>query len=240
MEQLFVKLGRKAGKTWIKGRWAFQSIFGTEEEGIDAEQRLGAELNAEMRQEVSLISDTSLQSDITSIGAQLTARLTKSQREYHFYGIQSSDINAFALPGGFIYIAAGLLNLPNLLTHELAFILGHEIGHVHNGHPFDRLLAQTSLNLFSRIKSAGSILGNAAKTLSMNLIRSNYSQEQELEADWFGVRMLHSAGYDVNAAVNALQMLHESKGKETVDFHYFSTHPSIEKRISEIRRRLNG
>jgi len=239
MEKLIKTLGRKAGKTYVKGRWAFQSIFGTEEEGIAAERQMGKELNAQMQHQVTLVNDRVLQRDIRDIGHGLAERLTHSRRDYHFYGIQSQDVNAFALPGGFIYIATGLLRLPNITNHELAFVLGHEIGHVHCGHPFDRLLAQTSLNLISKTGRAGSLLGNVAKNASVNLIKSNYSQDQELEADWFGVRLLHSAGYDVNAATAALRILRNSQGQETVGFHYFSTHPSIEKRISEIRYRLD-
>jgi len=206
MEKIFRYLGRKAGQTYSKGRWIYNTLFGSEPEAIQAEYLMGRELARRYNSDVHLAHE-STQQVVQEIGDRLTERLTNPERKFHFHAIRSDDINAFALPGGFIYITDSLLHLYNSHEDEIAFVLGHEIGHVVLRHAFDRLLAQTSTKFISRIGRARSIFGNIAKKVVTQLIESQYSQSQELEADRFAIRLTKSANYDTEHAVSALNTL---------------------------------
>jgi len=237
MEKIFRYLGRKAGQTYSKGRWIYKTLFGSEQEAIRAEYLMGRELARRYNSDVHL-ADQSFQTIVEDIGGNLTERLTNSERTFHFHTIKSGDINAFALPGGFIYITDSLLRIYDGRENEIAFVLGHEIGHVVLRHAFDRLLAQTSTKFISRIGGSRSIFGNIAKSVVTQLIESQYSQSQELEADHFAIRLIRSAKYSTEHAVSALTVLRDASQTDQNSLPYFSTHPAVDKRIQEIKDQI--
>ncbi len=246
MSGIFYKLGEKAGRSLKKGQWIYKSVFGSEEEGIRAEYILGQELTRRITQQAAGTVDPRQREHISDIGQRLSSRLSNQQRKWQFHVLPSPEVNAFAFPGGFIFATDTLLQVADMNEEELAFILGHEIGHVVRGHPFDRVMANSSLKVISRLGRAGGIAGNLAKQTLTRLLHSNYSQDQELDADQFGVQLMASAGYSPYAALDALQKLARTSGSDGLRFHYFSTHPRIEDRLREIeyhirrrRRRLS-
>lgn len=237
MDDLFRKMGRKAGKTYARGKWAFQSVFGSESDSIEAEKILGRELAGDVRAQFPPVENDSLQNEIVAIGNQLKDFLQNPSRDYRFSVIQSPDINAFALPGGFIFLTENLLSLEGITTHDVAFVLSHEIGHIIRGHPFDRFMADTTLKLIAKGSHTGHLVSGALQKTAIKLLQSSYSREQELEADWFGIRLMSRAGYDAKSSIHALELLDNSRDDQD-EFHYFSTHPAIQKRIAEIRYRV--
>ena len=235
MSSLIYKIGEKAGRSLKKGQWIYKSVFGSEGEGIRAEYILGQELTHRIIQQTEGTVDPNKREFVRDIGQRLSGRLSNQQRKWQFNLLPSPEVNAFAFPGGFIFTTDTLLEVADMREAELAFILGHEIGHVVRGHPFDRVMADSSLKVISRLGRAGGIAGNLAKQTLSNLLRSNYSQDQELDADLFGVQLIVSAGYRPYAALNALQKLARTSGSEGRRFHYFSTHPRIGDRLREIQ-----
>jgi len=237
MEKFFRYLGRKAGQTYSKGRWVYRSLFGSDEEALRAEYLMGRELASRFSKDV-IPGGSELQQLIDEIGLQLTDRLTNDIRRFTFKVFQSEEINAFALPGGFIFITNSLIQTFDKDRQKLAFVLGHEIGHVVLGHAFDRLLAQTSTRIISRVWTAKSIFGNVTRNLLSRLIERQYSQEQELDADAFALKLMDSASYDITAAEQSLGLLQRENQENQSLSSYFSTHPAIEERIGTIRQRL--
>ncbi len=237
MEKIFRYIGRKAGQTYSKGRWVYKTLFGSEKEAIRAEYVMGRELARYYNTSV-YSADKDYQKLVDTVGSQLANRLTNADRQFHFHSIHRDEINAFALPGGFIYITDALVKVYNNDENKMAFVLGHEIGHVVLRHAFDRLLAQTSTKLISRIGSTSSIFGTVAKNVVTHLVSSQYSQSQELDADRFALQLMKSAKYPVDQAVSALEILRTNSETSSTVLPYFSTHPAVGKRIQEIKYQI--
>ncbi|NLJ46741.1 MAG: M48 family metalloprotease [Treponema sp.] len=167
---------------------------------------------------------------------------------YHFQVLDSDAINAFAAPGGHIFVTRGMLRLCST-EHELAAVLAHEIAHVQFQHGLKAIKA-------SRLSSVFTIIGTeAAKNLSpgklqevtaqfadsitditSSLINSGYSQATEFEADKGAVAILQNAGYNPAALVSMLAAMKTRLKPGAPDFA--KTHPEPETRIDRIRRQL--
>jgi hypothetical protein len=185
--------------------------------------------------------DAKLQALVEKVGQRLAAISHRPELHYHFTIIDSTDINAFALPGGYIYVNRGLLDV---LTSEsqLAAVMGHEIGHVTARHAVRQNTAQTTSRILSTaavLATGVSSLGNTADLFGGALI-SGYGREMELEADGLGAEYLAKAGYDPNAMVEVITALknqedfNRKNAKKAPAYHgLFATHPSNDTRLHD-------
>jgi Zn-dependent protease with chaperone function len=108
---LFYSLGKAAGPKIRKGMWMWRSLTGTEEETIAAEFDVGRDLATEVARQVKVDNDPETLKLINEVGARLTARVRNKKRKFTFAVMINKEPNAFALPGGFIFITRGLLEL---------------------------------------------------------------------------------------------------------------------------------
>src|SRR5205823_6424711 len=114
-----------------------------------------------------------------------------------FVAVRAPEINAFALPGGYVFVTRRLLDFSRWDHAELAFVLGHEMGHVVKRHAIERLMANALFGgIAARLPVGGAVLRPHVAALLSTLLRQGYSREQELEADAFGARVAHAAGFD--------------------------------------------
>jgi len=207
-----------------------------------AELEKGAELHQEMLNQNPIYNDPELQAYVNEIGQKMAAVSHRPDLEYVFTIIDSPDINAFALPGGYIYVNRGLLNFLNSEA-QLAAVLGHEIGHVTGRHAVRQQTAARSANAASiaLIFATGVDLRETTSLISGALI-SGYGRDMELEADSLGAEYLFNAGYDPNAMVEVIGVLknHEDFMKRTsnrtaVSYHgLFASHPRNDTRLQEV------
>ncbi|MEM9279448.1 MAG: M48 family metalloprotease [Pseudomonadota bacterium] len=180
---------------------------------------------------------------IAVIVGNLVAVSDDPERVYKITILNSPKINAFALPGGFLYVTRGLLALAND-SSEIAAVIAHEMAHVSANHAIIRQEKLNSAQLGEQVVS--DVLENSAAgkiALAANQIRlSKFSQEQELQADTIGIRMIGRAGYDPYAAARFLETMGRYRafvaGKDTIDDSesFASSHPSTPKRIELARR----
>jgi predicted Zn-dependent protease len=178
---------------------------------------------------------------VRRVGEQLVARSLggKSPYKFSFHVLADSrTINAFALPGGPIFITEGLLR--QLKTEaELAGVLGHEIGHVIARHSSERLAKQQLTQGLLGALVVGSGDYNAAQIgqLVGSMITMKYGREDELESDALGVRIMAEAGYDPRAMIRVMEVLAKaSSGSRQPEF--FSTHPAPENRSARIQAEI--
>lgn len=182
-----------------------------------------------------------LQRYVEQIGFN-AAQFTEYQFPYKFTIVNSPIVNAFALPGGFVYVSRGLLSLASNEA-EVAGVLAHELGHVNARHTAERLsqsqLAQLGLGVL------GLALGNSAVTNALGQVAGlaiqSHSRDQELEADTLGIRYMSRAGYDPEGSVSFLATLREHSMLEaemnglppgSVDeFNIMATHPRTVERV---------
>lgn len=192
--------------------------------------------------------DPALQAYVQRIGESLAVNSHRSQLIYRFTVVDSPLVNAFALPGGYIYITRGLLAYLNSEA-ELAAVLGHEIGHVTARHSVRQISAARAAGLGYTV---GSILVPELRTqvvedlfnvLGSALI-SGYGREHELESDRLGAEYLAKTGYDPQAMVNVIgilknqelfeRQLAREEGREPRVYHgVFATHPRNDKRLQQ-------
>lgn len=205
-----------------------------------SEANVGADENAKVIKQYGVVNDTALKAYVSRVGAKIAAQSERKDVTYTFTVLDSPVENAFALPGGYIYITRGLLALMNDEA-QLAGVLAHEMGHVTARHSAERYSQQVVGSL--GVNVLGAVLGGGASSqalgLGANLYFSQYSQGQEYEADKLGVRYLTQAGYDPTAVSRFLAVLQgsdslaaqETGGGKSSMPSLFSSHPPTPERV---------
>lgn len=187
------------------------------------------------------IEDRAIAAYVTRVGQKIVPFTERQDVNYTFTVLDSPVVNAFALPGGYVYVTRGILQLANNEA-ELAAVIAHEIGHVTARHSAERYSTSVVTGLGASILSAAIDVDGASQALGIgaNLYLSSYSRSQEHEADDLGVRYLSRAGYDPNAMATFLQSLEASAALEAKEAglevtggkSYFSTHPVTKERVA--------
>ena len=202
-----------------------------------------------VRQEYGVYDNAPLQQYVNEVGQQLAKTSHRPNLEYHFLIVDSPDVNAFALPGGYVYITRGILAYLNSEA-ELAAVLGHELGHVTARHSVQQLTAVTAANVGASIlqifvpETRGALGGNVINVLGGALL-SGYGREHELEADRLGSEYLARTGYDPQAVVKVVGVLKnqelfdaevaKAEGRQPRAYHgLFATHPDNDTRLQQV------
>ena len=160
------------------------------------EMTLGQQASEQIAQQMSMVKDPKLQAYVQGIGEQLASKSHRSNIPYRFQVVDSADINAFALPGGHVYINRGLLIYLNSEA-QMAAVLGHEIGHVTARHGVRQQSIAMSTGLIGQLISIGTGIpaaGDLSNMLGTAMVRG-YGRDMELEADGLGAEYLARTGY---------------------------------------------
>ncbi len=210
---------------------------------------IGRKFDPEIRKQYGVYDDPELQAYVTQIGKKLAAQSHRTNLVYRFSVLDSPGVNAFALPGGYIYITRGLMAYLNSEA-ELAAVLGHEIGHVTAKHAVRQYTTSTAARIGYTI---GTLFipelanQNAADLFNIlgSAMISGYGRQHELEADGLGAEYLARVGYDPQAILDVLKVLKNQEefekerakieGREARVYHgVFASHPSADKRLQEV------
>jgi predicted Zn-dependent protease len=203
----------------------------------ESEQELGRRFLLEARSELPLVTDPTVNEYVDRIGRRLVATLGAQQFDFHFYVVQSPVLNAFAVPGGYVFVFSGLVSrITN--DDELAGVLGHEMGHV-SGHHIVREEQQgqvwTAASLLGVLLSAINPVAGAAAIGVAQTAQLKYSREFEQEADYFGLRYADAAGYDPHALGSFFKtLLAEQRINSAGVPPYMLTHPVTEDRVAHV------
>jgi len=208
------------------------------------EAAIGASQHSEIIKEYGgVYNNPSVANYVNDIGQKMAAVSDRQDVTYHFTVLDSPIVNAFALPGGYVYITRGTLAVANSEA-ELAAVLGHEIGHVAARHQAARYSQGVLTQLGASVLSAaiGVPAASQAIGLGSNLYMSSYSRDQETQADQLGVRYLSRAGYDTMAMSHFLRDMNlyqsvtaQVEGKREAEFSYLSSHPDTAGRVQVSR-----
>ncbi len=202
------------------------------------EIRLGRETDVEIIRQYGLYEDPQLSAYLNEIGQRIAKVSHRPQLSYQFKIIDASVVNAFAVPGGYLYFSRGILASLNSEA-ELAGVVGHEIGHIaarHSAQQYSKAqLAQFGLGLGSILIDSPLLIGVAQFGVGMLFLR--FSRDHEREADRLGVEYASKAGYDASQLANFFEMLNRmNPGSDRSGLPgWFSTHPSPEDRIPMVR-----
>jgi len=219
-------------------------VFLTEAQEVS----IGRQNDPKIRKQYGVYNDPELQAYVQRVGEQLAKKSHRPNLRYTFTVLDSDEVNAFALPGGYIYITRGILAyIQN--EAELAAVLGHEIGHVTARHGVNQYTRAMAAQIGAGVLSAvvpelGGQLGQDLLNILGNALLSGYGREDELQADRLGAEYIARNNYDPDAVIGVVSILKNqeefekkraaAENREPRVYHgVFATHPSADQRLQQ-------
>ncbi len=229
--------GTASGQTVVKPGF---NIF-----SVAQDVEIGKQSSLQAEKQLPILSDAAASRYVSSLGARLAAHAPGADYDYRFKIVNVSDINAFALPGGFIYVNRGLLDKVRS-EGELAGVMAHEIAHVALRHPTNQAskayLAQAGLGILGGLlgsksqTSTGEIIG-AVGGFGLNAVFLKFSRSAETQADVVGSQIMAKAGYDPVEMATFFTYLGQQAGGDPGKLAQFlSDHPAPTDREARVRR----
>jgi predicted Zn-dependent protease len=205
--------------------------------GTEDERELGRKFFLAARSELPLVQDPAVTEYVEGLGARIVKTLGPQAYDYHFYTVQSPSLNAFAVPGGYIFMFTGLIaKVDN--DDELVGVLAHETGHVAGHHAVRQQAQGQAWNyaaLLGALLSAVNPVLGAGAIAAAQTAQLKYSREFEQEADFLGLRYATEAGYDPHALASFFkQLLVEQRINPAGVPPYMLTHPLTENRVANV------
>lgn len=207
---------------------------------LEDEKRLGKEFYDNIEKHQAILHDQRVTTYVATVGNKILANSQPLPYGYRFSVIKSQAVNAFATPGGYVYINQGLLTLVESES-ELAGVLAHEIAHINARHIADSIekskkisIATLAAILAGAFLGVGADLGAAITAFSLGGMQSmnlKYSREHEEEADRLGLAYLVSTGYDGKSMLDFLKIMRRYEYYSNTIPSYFLTHPGTDERI---------
>jgi predicted Zn-dependent protease len=207
---------------------------------LDDEWRLGQQLAQEVAGQVHLSNDARLVSYVRQIGERLHAQTPLANRPFEFNVVEDPSINAFALPGGHVYVNSGLIAQAD---HEnmLAGVMAHEISHVVARHSIKQMEKAQGINTLGAI-----LLGNnpsGAQVLLGNVLAggamARFSRADEKQADDMGLQLMAAANYNPTGMLDMFRkLLAQENGRPNAVDRFFIDHPLTQDRINDISNRI--
>ena len=204
---------------------------------VAEEARLGGRFDLEVRAKLPLVRAAEVHRYVAEVGQRIAAQLDEQNYRFHFAALRDGRVNAFAVPGGYVYVNAGLVVQADS-DDEIAGVLGHEIAHVQARHlarqeQSSRLLnyaalAGLILTAIQPVIGAGALAASTAAQLK-------YQRDFEQEADFLGARYMQEGGYDARGMLDFFKQLHQQQlATPTLIPPYLLTHPLTQDRLTNL------
>ena len=234
-------VARKIGIALCLALLASMSVSGCKKFNLlskDEEIRIGREGSAEIEKKIPISRNPADIALVENIGQKLIAANNLKNWPYTFKVVEDREINAFALPGGPIYIHRGLLDLTEGNEDELACIIGHEMGHVENRHAA-KMYSQGLLADLAIILGTRGQVATAADIIKV-FGQMRYSRDNEYESDSFGLRAAYKAGYDPNGMIRFFTKMKrkEAAGNKDIIENNLRSHPLTQARIDRAKKEI--
>jgi len=210
----------------------------------DQDVEIGRQSAVEAERQLPMLRDPSIQGYVDRVGRRLAANAPGPKFPYTFQVVNASDINAFALPGGPVYVTRGILDAVRN-EGELAGVMAHEISHVALRHGTNQVskayLTKAGIGILGGILGGGSTASGtivqAVGGLGMNALFLRFSRTAESQADVLGTQIMARSGYDPNAMVTMFQLLKSQQAQQPGRVaQFFSDHPNPENREARVRQ----
>ncbi|MCG8431398.1 MAG: M48 family metallopeptidase [Candidatus Omnitrophica bacterium] len=208
--------------------------------GSQSEVAIGRDMDAEIQKEMPMLKDEHLLRRLDIIGQRVAAYSDRKDIPYHFAIVKDDSLNAFAIPGGYIYVHEGLIRAAT--DNELAGVLAHEIGHVAAKHSVKQLQSVMGFQLFAGLAAGltGEQAAGNAMNLVFNIVNKGYSRRDESFADYLAVKYSHLAGYDPYGLVTFFEKLKAEQEKHgpALRVEFLSSHPDLSARIIAVKEHI--
>ncbi|MDQ6888104.1 MAG: M48 family metallopeptidase [Gemmatimonadota bacterium] len=214
--------------------------------GVSQQQevQMGAQYAQQIDQQLPLVRDPEINRYINVLGDSISRLTARGDLEWHFFVVDSKEVNAFAVPGGYIYVNRGLIERAEKMD-EIAGVLGHEIGHVVRRHTIKQMQQQQTANIGVTLacvltRVCDSQAAQAGIQVAGTALFAKFSRTDEKEADDEGFTNVVRAGISPEGMVTMFQrLLEERKSRPAGVEAWFATHPLEESRIADIQRLIN-
>ncbi len=209
--------------------------------GTEDEVSIGKEVVKDVESQETVLKNATVQNYVDNVGQKLAKVCDRKDLKYTFKVLDSDEINAFACPGGFIYIYKGLIKeMDN--EAQLAGVLGHEVGHIVARHAMQRLQAVYGYQILMEVALGGK-LGKTAQAMvdaAAGMILLGYGRENEYDADEMGVLYEKKAGYNPKGMIQLFEKFKQMEGNPPSTFEkLLSTHPPAQDRIGNANIVIN-
>ncbi|MFP4221254.1 MAG: M48 family metalloprotease [Phormidium sp.] len=188
---------------------------------LAGESSLGEQIAEQLQGQLRMVNDPEILGYVDELGQDVARYMGRDEFDYEFFVVDDENLNAFALPGGKVFVNTGAILAANSEA-ELAGLIGHEVGHAVLSHGFQRVVTNNLLANLAREIPFGNLLGT--------LVSLDYSRKHERQSDIIGTRVIHSAGYAADGLRNFMQTLREQQGGGPT-IPYLSTHPAPRTRV---------
>ena len=213
----------------------------------EKEIEVGRKLARQVEHELSLVADEPLQDRVNAIGQRLAAVCDRQELAYHFAVVEDKEVNAFSLPGGYVFVNDGLIK-KTANDDELAGVVAHEVAHVAARHAVKRYESGLGLQLV-QLATLAARQGAVTQGVSVaaQAAQLAYARQDELEADRLAVKYLKAAGFNPKGMLTFLETLRSLTSEQTIYLprgvirpHYGLTHPFVPERIRTVKEALFG
>ncbi len=204
-----------------------------------AEVLLGRNMDVQVAQSFEVIKDAGPSERVNKIGRDIALVADRQDLKYVFRIVKNKEVNAFATPGGFIYLNTGLLDRVD--DDELACVLAHEVGHIAARHIVKKLQTQIGYDILMSLAfgKGGAEEVQKAINITFNLVSLGYSRDDEYLADKLAVKYAYKAGYDPEAMIRFFKKLKELEKDKTVATPLFlRSHPYLDQRITRAGKEI--
>ena len=210
--------------------------------GVSAQEEaeIGAAAAQEILREIRLIEDPQAVQALTQLGTALVERADSTGRKYTFYLVDSPEVNAFAIPGGHIFVNRGLIETADQAS-ELAGVLGHEIAHVTERHGIEAMKKRQGIGvvitlIFVALGRDPGMVEQVVIQAGGEAVFARYGRDAEREADKRAVETLPAAGYDPEGMATFFEeLLKQQAAEPSLLDSWFGSHPTSQERVQNAR-----
>jgi predicted Zn-dependent protease len=208
------------------------------------EVQMGQQYATQTNSQLPIVGDAAINQYLNSLGMQIASHTSRSDLQWHFYLVNSDVVNAFALPGGFIYVNRGIVEHADRMD-ELAGVIGHEIGHVVRRHSVKQMEQMQGANVGLALAcTLTQVCQNQAAQAAIQVggaaVFAKFSRQDENEADQEGVKNVINAGISPEGMVSFFQKLLSLEGSEPSGVSaWFADHPLTSDRIKDVENMIS-
>ena len=221
------------------------SVFAACDVSVSQEDELGDQYAAAIRNQLTLLEDSASEAWLSRLGTRLTSVADRENRDWHLYLVADTTVNAFAVPGGHIFVHQGLIEQAESYS-ELAGVLGHEVAHVTLRHSVDQMRSRTRTGIFVTVFCAiVNVCNSSAAQIAIDVggqaLFAKYSRDDEAQADSAAVGYLVSAGINPNGIPRMFERMASLRREDPSALEaWFGSHPLEQARISTTRALISA